>query len=697
MLFPNIGPQYIDEKNGYIKTIMENSYNEGISMNQTMWDQGALCGRYEAGDQSAFKDTYGSGSLPFYGGHQYSFNRIRPTVNMISGHQRRNRKSIKATGVENGDTQTADQLTKVLMWINNTEGVLNTVSDAFHGSLISGMNLLHVWMDYRTDPISGNIKVDNCAYSGFLIDPFFRKHDLADCNFIWKRSFLTKREVLSLMPDKDDEIAQLQGNESGTPYDARFNFMPETYGFSTKRLLAYDEYYYRDYRRQRMLIDTQTGETIEWRSKEEAALSAFLSSYPQITVIDQDIPTVNLAIVIQGRVFYNAANPSGIDLYPFCPVFAYYRPDLPYFNLRIQSVVTSLIDPQFIYNHRKLIELKTLESVATSGYIFKENALVNPRDVWTQTGEGRGIAIKAEAQMTDVQQIIPPVIPPTTLQVSQIMSEEMNFVSGVNQELMGSALDDKAGVLSMLRQGAGLTTLQGLFDQLDYSQKLLGKIMIEMIQANFTPGKIKRIIEEEPTPQFHDKNFGRYDAVIEDGFNTSTQRQMGFAQLLQLKELGLPIPDESIIDAATLENKKQLMDIINKNKQEAMQTAQKQQELQMAQLQAQIELSQARALADKGLYVERASRVEENRAMSIQKLSEANKNDEQALLEKVKILKELEAMDLNHIERLLTMSNALKLAEQSTVQESRPIPLDPAAAPPQMQQPQTPPQPGVLS
>ena len=55
-----------------------------------------------------------------------------------------------------------------------------------------------------------------------------------------------------------------------------------------------------------------------------------------------------------------------------------------------------------------------------------------------------------------------------------------------------------------------------------------------MIQSNFTPGKIKRIIEQEPTIQFYNKAFGKYDAAVEEGLNTTTQRQMQLVQLLQL-------------------------------------------------------------------------------------------------------------------------------------------------------------------
>ena len=48
--------------------------------------------------------------------------------------------------VADGDDLTADQFTKVLYWINQQEGVLETISDSFRGSLVTGMNLLQVWL-----------------------------------------------------------------------------------------------------------------------------------------------------------------------------------------------------------------------------------------------------------------------------------------------------------------------------------------------------------------------------------------------------------------------------------------------------------------------------------------------------------------------------------------------------------------------
>jgi hypothetical protein len=660
MLFPNLGPTYYEENDRDILARIELFYANSVSINQSFWQEADVDERFYAGDQTMINDFYGNLSSNRKRG--FNFNRIRRVVSMISGHQRRNRKSTIVTPIENADNETADQFTRVLTWVNQQEGVLDTISEGFHGALVTGMNLLQVWVDYRSDPVSGNIRVDNCSYNSFLIDPFFRKSDLSDCNAIWKRTFLTKRECISLMPDKIDLIMSLQAQDSG---DGKFQFMAESYRWSLKNLMTYDEFYYRDYRHQKMLVDSQTGETMEWRGQNnDDALKEFLRTYPTVTVVEQEIPTVKLAIVVQGRVLYDGPNPIGIDQYPFVPVLGYYSPQLPYFEHRIQGVVRGLRDAQYLYNRRIVTELDILESQINSGFKYKENALVNPKDIFL-SGQGKGLALKEEAQMSDVEQIIAPSIPSSMMEASNRMAQEIQEISGVNEELLGSAMDDKAGVLSMLRQGAGLTTLEPLFNQLDRSQKLLGKIMIDIIQANFTPGKIKKILEgEEPTQQFYNKAFGKYGAAVEEGFDTTTQKQMQFAQLLQLREMGVQVPDDVLLDAATIQNKKKLTDSIAKQQQQQQQMQEQQQQAAMQEQQARTELAQARAVADKGLGLERVSRVEENRALAVERRAAAVKDHEIGFLNLIKALKELDDMDLEHIEKLIGLSAAIKDTEQ---------------------------------
>ena len=681
-------PESIDSAQGQgdhsaIKRKIDADYTANQSIWQIFWTEATLDTRLEAGDTSLMAEL--NTTTPNNNRGSWYFNRVRPLCNMVSGFQRRNRKSTIAVPLENADQKTADQFTKILLNIYKREGIYETISEAFHqGACVSGMNLLQVYLDYKNDPVSGDIRVDNCAYNSFFIDPYFRKPDLSDCAFVWRRSYLSHTAAASLMPDKYDEIMNLPGNPTGTGRDGRFQYMPEAYGQTQQNKLAYDEYYYRDYRKQKLLVDKMTGEVFELSNQSDTDVETFLSHYPQVTIIEQEIPTVRLAIMIQDKVFYDGPQPmNGLDMYPFVPVLGYYNPMMPYFYSRIQGICRSLRDPQILLNRRIILSADMLESQVNSGFIFKENAPVDVKHLF-QTGQGRIIPLKEEAQMTDIVAIQPPQIPPSFFQLQDTFSKELNLVSGINEELMGSAIDDKAGILSALRQGAGLTTLQPLFDRLDYSQVLLGELIMKVIQGNYTPGKIKNLLEgEEPAQLFYSKAFGKYHCMVELGFNTESQKQMQLAQMLQLREMGVPLPDESLVDACTLQNKTKIMEQMAQQAQQAQQMQQAQAQSQMATQQAQAQLYTARAAADEGLSAERYSRIADNQSLAIERQARAQEDLEGATLNKIRALKELEELDLTQLQKIISLQQMLKQQDvaQASVAQAQPQPSQSSSAP----------------
>lgn len=191
--------------------------------------------------------------------------------------------------------------------------------------------------------------------------------------------------------------------------------------------------------------------------------------------------------------------------------------------------------------------------------------------------------------------------------------------------------------------------------------------MIDVIQANFTPGKIKRIIEAEPSPQFYNKAFGKYDAAIEEGLNTTTQRQMQFAQMLQLKEAGVPISDQDLLEAATIQNKKKIMENAAAQQQQIAQQQQEQAQSALREQEARINLANARSQADTGLGLERMSRIKENQALAVERRAEAEKDRELALLHFAKALKEIEDVDLRQLEKIIRLSKVVKAREEAAV------------------------------
>lgn len=663
-LFPQLTDAYYVDNDHDILKLMDYTYAKYITINQSFWSEADLDNRFKVGDQTLWNDIYGN--LPAFRRRNFNFNRILRIINMISGYQRLHRKSTICQPIESAHQKTADQFTKLLFHTNHRNGVLNTISEAFEGALTTGMNLLSVWMDYRNDPVNGDICVDNVAYNGYLIDPYFKKPDMSDCNSLWTRKYLSRKQVSALLPGREKEIFDMRGWGNR---DGKFQFMPESYSYGMQDLLLYDEFWYQDTRSQTLLVDTESGETREWTGSKDD-LEEFRRIYPHIMVMNQDIPTTKLAVVVQGKVFYHGPNPLGIDRYPFIPVWAYYEPQVPYFPWRVQGVVRGIRDAQYLYNRRRIIELDILESQITSGFIYKENALVNPKDVFLQ-GQGRGLAVKQNTNIpTDIVPIQAPAIPASMIQLSELLGKEIQEISGISEELLGMADDDKAGILSMVRQGANLVTLQKVFDNLDYAQKSLGDVCLQLQQQNFTPGKVRRIIGEEPTDEFYNRAFGKYDAVVEEGLNTATQRQMQFIQLLNLREMGVPVPTNILLENSTLQNKGELIDAIAKQEQQQQQLAQENSVVQIELLKAQIEDLKAKSVANKGLGIERVSRVEENRALAIERLAEAQKDRDLGTLDRIKAVKELATIDLSQVQQLVDILTTIQ--GQQTSQAEKP-------------------------
>lgn len=665
-LFPQLSDTYYVDNDQNILKQMDYTYAKNITINQSFWSEADIDSRFEAGDQSLWNDIYGN--LPAFRKRQFSFNRIKRVVNMISGYQRQHRKSVAATPVLPHAQQGADDFTKLLYHTDNFASINEVESDCFEGALITGMNLMSVWMDYRTDPVNGDIKVDQCAHNAFLIDPYFRKMDLSDCNNLWTRKFLSQNVVAGLLPGRESEIKNLRGWASR---DGKFQFEPESYNYGNQDLLIYDEFWYLSTRKQVCLVDVQTGEAMEWRGQDED-LGAFLKMYPQIIKIDNEIPTTKLAIVVQGKVMYHGPNPLGIDRYPFVPVWAYYKPDLPYFPWRIQGVVRGLRDAQYLYSRSKILMLDLWESQINSGYKYKENALVNPKDVFLQ-GQGKGLALKAEAQMTDVEKIEPAQIPPSMIQLSEMLGSEISQISGVNEELLGSAEDDKAGILSMLRQGAGLTTLQVLFDNLDRAKKLLGTLRIELMQANWTPGKVERILGREPADEFYNRAFSKYDIIVEEMPLTSTQKQLALRQALYLKELGIPIPTSYLIENMNIPDKDDLMQAIEETEQAQQKQQEMMQQLQMQQMQVDNETKLSYSQAQHALAAERMNKTQLDAALSAERLQRADEDRTGSVLNLIKAASELQGMEIDQFERSLNIIKNIETGEQ-VPQKTTPIP-----------------------
>ena len=349
-------------------------------------------------------------------------------------------------------------------------------------------------------------------------------------------------------------------------------------------------------------------------------------------------------------VLYIGEHPLGFDECPFIPVFWDYDPYIAQYNLRVRSLVRYLRDAQFLFNRRIILNHDISESSINSGYLYRENSIAN-EEVLKFAGQGKDIQVKDDFRdhpLQDVlQKIIPNAVPASDMQLADQLQQLINPLAGVNQELMGMASDAKAGITEMLRQGAGLVTLQKYFDQWDRALKLLGMLEVRIIQNNWTPFKVNRIIHDQPSEEFFSKNFHTYDILPEESLNTTVQRQNQFVQLLQLREMGIPIPTEFLLKNSTLQGKDELVKTLAEQEQMQAELAKQKSQLELAVMESQLENAKADTAQKIAMAKERLGRTKSNIGLFEERVSELTQNRAKAVKDKVSAVKDfLESVQL---------------------------------------------------
>lgn len=672
-IFPNYTLEDNDNTGRSILSDMEDRWTQDSSLNLYYQAEADRDVRAYVGDPTVYTDLYGA-DYPAYN-QKFIVNLVKRLVEMPVGHQLEHRRSITTVPIEGADQQTSDQMTKVLMWNDRQASIPDIFSEAFKGSCITGLNWVEAYLDYSNDPLSGDIKADVVHYNEVIFDPFFKKLDMSDCQYWWRRSWVSKAQALALLPDYEELVRVQMPRSNDNGLDGKFQYAPQSIFRNSTGLLTYDEYWHRSYRRQKLIIDESSGRFVDFKGTDSELRDfkeSMSSNYPdsQLRIQENTVPTTRKATVLNGVMVVDEPNPLGIDDYPIVPVAAYFTAQSNSLMNRIQGIVRGARDPQFLFNKFLISTMDTIDAQPHSGFIAKEDSVINPKALH-KTGPGQVIWRKKHTTLDDIQKIEAPNPPVAQMQMTETLQKLMIDTTGANETNLGLSDDKVAGILNMLNQRSGLTTLNSLFDNLDKAMKYFGKIRMGIIQNKFLPEKIRRILNEEPSEQFYDRAFGKYDCVVEDGYDTSTQRQLAFAQALKLYELlgEKSIPGSFLVDKSTLQDKNDLVQMMQQQEQQAAQQAQQQAQMAMQEQQAAMQMAQAQANYQNAGATERTSRIYENMALMDEREAEALKDREQAVLNKMKAMSELDNISMDRLEKYVRIAQLIKQMDETDMQQ----------------------------
>ncbi len=599
------------------------------------------------------------------GRNTFVFNRVRPVVNMITGYQRQHRLSSVVVPVENSDQKTADQLSECLMHVMSYGDGYQIVSDCFAGAIKTGWNLASVWLDYRDDPVNGDIRFSREPWNGFILDPYLTRLDLSDCSYLLRRKYLGVDIVASLLPGQEKEVYAL--HRIGWERDDKFTWLPYQRQPNGQDLMAYNEFYMQRWESQKVLVDMETGQFKDWEG-DAALFKQFKAINPNFELTTRQKRYIEMHIIVNDQVLRTETNPYGLDEYPFVPYTAIWEPESDQWGLKVQSLIRCMRDPQREANRRRSQMIDLLDSQINSGWIATEDSVVNPRSLF-QAAQGKVIWRKQDAPPGAIEKIQPAQIPPSMFQLQQQFDQDIKEIAGVNDAAFGQMESgNESGVLVMLRQGAALTNLQDVFDNLRVSQKQMSSLALKLIQG-WTPEKVQRIINEQPTQEFYNKDFTKYDCVVQEGLLTDTQRQMYFRQLVELQQLGAPVTGEQLAKAAPIQGKTEYIEEIAQMEKAQAEAAQKQEEVQQQLLQAQMDQFKAQSLHQVASAKERFTRSVANLGLEDERSSEAIQNRTQAVLDQVRAIKELDEIDVRTAKEEIALAALLR--EQNRLEEEQ--------------------------
>jgi hypothetical protein len=194
-----------------LKKEMEDRYKVALPLQMAFWQAADIDTKMYCGNQDYWNQFY---AVNFRNQRQLQFNKTQRVINMISGHQRKNRKVSICVPIENSDSETADQMTGVMMWAMQRDNTYEKISDCFTSGLICGINMLRLWMDFREDPESGDIRTERVPYNGLIMDPYWKCHDLSDCDWLWERRFFSEKQLLSVVPSIKKELNSLKQSQA---------------------------------------------------------------------------------------------------------------------------------------------------------------------------------------------------------------------------------------------------------------------------------------------------------------------------------------------------------------------------------------------------------------------------------------------------------------------------------------------------
>lgn len=502
-----------------------------------------------------------------------TINKILSTMSNVFGEQIYNRSEIAYQPKGGAPVAVAEALSKVARYVSDANQLNWKRSDMFIDGCITGRGYLDMRLTFN-DSMQGDITLENVNPKNVVVDPDAEQYDPDTWNEVFVTKWLTADNIAILYSREDAELLRNR-EQSFFPYGYdSIQFSRDRFGEHLNPMYngTYDESAVmrniRVIERQHRLLDRQkhfvvpsTGEMRPIPAEFSRDRIAWFVEKFGFNVVPKLIHRIRWTVIADNVVLHDAWSPyKHFTIIPFFPYFRYGQ---------TIGLVENLVGPQELLNKVSSQELHVINTTANSGWKMKAGALANMSiEELEQRGAETGLVIEVNGDPDkDIIKITPNQVPQGLDRISYKAEEHIKTISGVPDSVQGQAREDVAAKAIQANRQAASTNQAKPMDSLGRTDFIIARNMLDIVQEYFTEARTLTIIKDDLTGDqevlkvntpdevgtiLNDLTLGEYSVTVVSVPQRMTLEDSQFDQALAMREQGIAIPDETLIENSRL-------------------------------------------------------------------------------------------------------------------------------------------------
>ena len=543
-----------------------------------------------------------------------TINKVFSTIATVAGEQINSAADVSFHPTATGNPDTAEALTKLWINIANNNKLKWLEEDVFNAGIITSRGYFDVDVAFD-DHMQGEARINYESPMNVIPDPDADEYDTDKWNEVFVTKWLTPNQIETMYNRKDvaTEIKNRKQSQFQMGYDSldhQMNSFGKSYNLgpivdaayrsdkNVRKLARVVKRQYREVELREHFVDTRTGDTRvvpkDWaKDKIKYAVENL-----GLAIIKKRAESIKFMVTVDDFVLFESTSP--LKHFTIVPYFPFFHEG------QTMGLIEHILSPQDQLNKTSSQMLHVINTTANSGYKVKRGSLLNmdPDELETRGAE-TGLVLEMN-DINDIEKIAPNQVPTGLDRMVYLSDEAIKEISGVSDSKRGFDRADVAAKAIQAKQRAGSINLAVPMENLVRTRHMLATRVLDIVQAYYTEERSFKITgngllsnaEDVTVNQagdqgqvFNDLTLGEYEVVVIDVPAKDTYEDQVFDEALRMRELGIAIPDDIIIEASRLPRKSEIAQRVRdlNGGGEATETEQQlaQLEMQLKQLEAE--------------------------------------------------------------------------------------------------------------